>query len=154
MINTMTAGPVDAHNIRGLSLTSLAALYRELTGKTTKKFRDRETALKRVTPVVEDKIRRAVAPRPKRTSTRALLNIPPKSEIARYRPGTKRAALINWLREDGGASLGQVKERFGWKTHLARCHLWSIGKYVGFGVREDAETGIIRLTTKEEEERS
>ena len=158
-VKTMSAGELTPSGVESLTGPTLAAVYNELTGKTIKKFRDRATGISRVKPEVELAIKRIEessnpSPRPTRTGKgrRKLFSIDPSETQRRHREGTKRGALIAMLRDGNGRTFEQVMDHFGWDRNLAYEHIWTVGTYVGWGVREDEETGYIRLTTKEEEE--
>lgn len=72
---------------------------------------------------------------------------PVKEKIFPYRPGTKRAALIDILSRPGGATFEECAEKVHFDSaRLLQEQIYLLHTYVGFGILEDVE-GRISLFT-------
>ena len=73
---------------------------------------------------------------------------PPQSEpegtaIPTMRPGTKQALVVNLLRSDAGASLGELAGATGWLPHTMRAALTGLRKR-GFAIATEKADGATR----------
>lgn len=78
--------------------------------------------------------------------TRKAFSFEPKKEQKDHKPGTKRAAVVELLRSDKGATFEQIQQATGWDDRTAYEGIRLIHGYLGYGIRETAE-GCIQLYT-------
>lgn len=131
----------------------LAILYKELTGKTIKRFHNKEEGIRRLRPIVADTIlklersRKSIGQTPRRRK-RKKWNFPPRQTIQGYRQGTKRAKLIEMLLK--GATFEECQEMLGTYYKLCYCCIYQLHNHLGFGIREN-DDGVIQIYTAKEE---
>lgn len=132
-----TVGRVTLRELGRMNGRQLAELHNELAERPVKKFRDRSTALARVTPLVEDRLRGVPVRR------RKVFNLPGLKTRRPHRRGTKRAILVLLLTRPGGATFEQCMAVTGWPYKTCYDILVSLNEYNGFEIRETK--GRIRL---------
>jgi len=131
--------------ISTMTLGELASAFNALAAKPVKRFRDKATAIRRLNDEIEgvkqdEAIEKHVA---KRTRT-FNYTYPLKDEGARpVREGSKRARVIEQLRD--GTTVEEVMAENGWNERQAREGIRLIHTYVGYGLVQDEETGVISL---------
>ena len=152
MFKSQVAGDVDVAGLVNLTNPQLAALYRELTGATLKKFEDKTKGIARVAPVLEAHLKK-VAPevsvakieRPK-GSRRRTFNFDPPAGMQPKPPreGTKLRQMVEMLLRPEGATFEQLMAAIGWNYKNVKGNLWNVVNHCGYGLSEDAEL-VIRI---------
>lgn len=154
-----------AEALQEMTLPQLVDLYNEHAEKPVKKFKDKPTAVRRVQAVLpepqpEPKKEKPEAEAPsKRKSTRIMrFNFDPADKIKEIRdPNSLRGRVADLLKK--GATFDQIEatvlEFDAWRgvepknvTRRAYEVTRLLHYYVGYGLKHDVETGIIKLTTK------
>lgn len=137
-----TLGKVTCVSARELSGPQLAVLYNELTGKTIKKFRDRQTGISKVTPILLSRIAAQVPSQ--KVVRRVRFNFEFYGRVRNYRQNTKRSLLIGVLSRPEGATFAECQDTTGWNYKVCYENIVLLHTYVGFGISEDGD-GRIRL---------
>lgn len=75
---------------------------------------------------------------------RTIFNLEPRPPVRNFRPGTKRAHLIEMLNRPAGATVEEVMEEIGWDQNNAVLQIKLVNEYVGYGLRE-SKKGRIRI---------
>jgi hypothetical protein len=161
MEEVTSAGTLEEKSIK--ELTEIYNSKCDAADRITK-FRDKETAVRRVLEVLSGKQEgekpklRAKRGEGKRTKAkkekaekaegdnrRKLFNLKPASKLKSIRPGTKRAKIVELLTE--GATFEEVQKATGWDNRTAREGIILLNKHVGYGIKEDSSTRVITLVT-------
>lgn len=130
--------------------------YNQLTGKTTKKFKTRTVGMERFFKVLQSNDEELIAangaeaetekPKKVRGERAMIFNFPVgKDGIKKHRENTKRATAIGLLLE--GATFEAVQKATGWNRKDAYEGIRLLHYYVGYGIKTDETTGIIKLFT-------
>ena len=92
---------------------------------------------------------RAAKPNPKRRrhkATSPTADAGPQAASPAVRPGTKQALLIDLLRRDGGATIGEIVAAVGWQPHSVRGAIsGGVKKKLGLTVTSEAVEGRGRV---------
>ena len=152
---------VSSGELEKRSLTELSAIYNSVSKQKIKKFRDRESAVRRTLAALAEDQKNSPGktidkdslpkPPPKKLEkdkpklphgrARKSFNFEVREKIKRHRKGTKRAQLVTLLTI--GASYEQVMEKFGWSNRNAYEGIKLLHSKLGYGITET--NGIIRL---------
>lgn len=137
----------------------LLQLYNKLTGKTTKKFKDRTAGLNQTWAALETKrataqpaatapvptapkAKKAAKPAGERKKREKRFVFPVEKEIKEPKPGSKRAEVVRMLERQNGATLGEIQERIGWSEKDAYEGTRLVHYACGFGMSQDANGRI------------
>lgn len=149
-IITMCAGRVTPDSLEQYSLATLAAIYRELTGETVKKFRDRKTAIERVFPVVEEAISSRTPPDPVRQGKQFNVDYPAKETQKANRPNTKLRHIVELCRQSP-KTVDFVCQQVGCTEVQLRAFLYHLHHRCGWGIKSDANQYLRIFGANEEE---
>ncbi len=84
--------------------------------------------------------------RKKANAPKAGTSAAPQASSPAIRPGTKQALLIDLLRRDGGATIGEIVEAIGWQPHSVRGAIsGSVKKKLGLIVASETVDGRGRI---------
>ena len=134
--------------IASMSLNELALSYNTVAEKSIKRFKDKETGIRRVTELFKTLGLIGAKKAAQKSSgggggTRCgAFNFPKAKEIREHRAGTKRATVIDMLRV--GATFEEVQKSIGWDSRTAREGIKLVHSCVGYGLNED-KNGVITL---------
>lgn len=97
--------------------------------KPVKKFTDRKTAVARIWTAIQ-KLAPVPAPAAKPATEKAAAGTADKQERAERAPrhGTQKAAVIEMLKREGGATLDEIIAATGWQKHTVRGFISTLGK--------------------------
>lgn len=155
-------------DLAAMTLEKLVEHYNSIVPESShvKSFRDKTTAIARVTAAMRHKAseegasakkakkeKAPKAPRAKRAEgeagtgepRRKRFVLPPKGEIKKHREETKRAKVVEMLGTGKGATFEQVMEATGWDRRTAYEGIKLVHAHLGYGLQEDEDTGLIKL---------
>jgi len=152
---------VADENLEGKTNAELTEIYNQHVAVPIKKFRDRATALERTKEALNlkteegseevaktktaKKAKKPVGEGKKRgrpVGPRTPFDLPASDEISTHREGTKRATLIEMLKE--GATIEEVMKKIDWDRRTAFEGIRLLHKSLGYGLKENT-AGVIKL---------
>lgn len=144
-------GAVTVADIPNLEPAQLGTLYQELTGQRFEDQtgdKDRRALLRgalasRLSEGAEEvkAAARVLDMRPRKK----LYNYPYNGPIKPYKPGTKKAKLIELLSRPGGATFEECQQLTQWPYLLLQNNIRNLWLQLGFGLEEDPQSGRIRV---------
>jgi len=145
----------DKEAMKDSSLKELRQQFIDLGGDADLKLRSKAQAIEAIEALSADTpVEATVAPTPApKSRTRKPMNWPPSDDGVRaHRLGTKRALVVDMLTSDEGATFSEVQdaiaENFGvdaaWNDRTCYEGIKLINAHLGYGLRQDPETGKIQ----------
>lgn len=128
-------------------IPELVKLYNELSGKKLKTFKDKPTAIERVSELLAQRLPPAQSKTKGGVRRKKRMSYPPMGEVKNHRAGTKRARVIQMLSRKRGATFAEIQDEIGWDYATAYEGVKLLHTYLGYGLEED-DQGRIRLLTE------
>jgi hypothetical protein len=146
---------IDESVVLTLSGPQLRLIHQEITKKPTGKFSTRAIGITKVLAALSglpqvDKKPDCEEPAIKKTRkkrVRKLMILPARTKDVKIfkKDGTKRAALIDLLRQPEGTCYEQIERATGWSTKYARDNVWFVNRLFGYGIAEGPAEGEFKI---------
>ena len=152
-----TTNVLSAADLNDVSTADLLAFYNERTGKNTTKFASRAKGQMQVWALIEAEVTAELAAKAAPAASEETAPVEKKARKSRgfrfkfckrdtikeVKEGSKRYALLQLLKQEGGATFEECMAETGWNRKDCYEGIRLLHYYVGYGLNMDETTGKI-----------